>query len=104
MEASKEEGRFSASLALALVKAGADPNAKCRTGRSVLAYAIQREEFGIALALLKAGADPRDPEASQAMEKVIREIGGFLGDKEIEAVAEIRGLLIKKPGKKRETL
>lgn len=93
LEASGEEGRFSASLALALVKAGADPNAKRRNGRSLLAQAVVREEFGIALALLKAGANPRDPEASQAIGKAIREFGDLLNDKEREAAAEIRGLL-----------
>lgn len=108
LEASKDEGRFSASLALALVKAGADPNAKRRNGISVLAQAIKCEELEIALALLKAGANPDDPEASRSLghhlEKVV--IFEMLDDKERGVAEAIRGLLRAAPaaGEKRETL
>lgn len=99
LEASKDEKEFSASLVKALIKAGADANAKRRNGISVLAQAIKYEELEIALALLKAGAKPDDPEASRSLDHYLEKVVIFdkLDDKERGVVEAIRGLLGGKP-------
>ncbi len=107
-----DEKDFSAPLALALIKAGADPDAKARDGLPVLALALGRWEFEIALALLKAGAKPEAsyldalPEEHWLEDKdwMARYFPTPRSRKRLAIAEEIRGLLIKKPGKKRETL
>lgn len=89
--------KFSTPLVKALIKAGADANAKRRNGRSVLCQAIFREEFEIALALLKAGADPNEPEARKYLEKEFADwLNAEDGDKEAVAIKAIHRLLAKK--------
>ena len=89
--------KFSTPLVKALIKAGADANAKRRNGRSVLSQAIFREKFEIALALLKAGADPNEPEARKYLEKEFADwLNDDDGDKEAVVIKAIHRLLAKK--------
>lgn len=105
-----DEKTFSPSLVMALIKAGANPNAKrpksvrIWPGVSILASAFDREAFGLALDLLKAGADPtgvscsrgfgkRDITPEQKLDREIFQFGELVSKKERAIAEEIRELL-----------